>query len=302
MVKKGIILAGGSGTRLYPATAAVSKQLLPLYDKPMIYYPLSVLMLAGVREILIISTEKDLPLYTDLFLSGAQLGLCIQYAVQKQPRGLAEAFIIGENFVAGEPSALVLGDNIFYGSQMSSTLRRATALTSGALIFGYQVKDPRAYGVVDVVDGRAVSIEEKPETPRSNLAVPGLYFYDKKVVEFARQLKPSKRNELEITDINRMYMERGELQVEVLGRGTTWLDTGTPDGLLEASSFVQTVQKRQGYYVACLEEIAYKQGWISAAAFSSTINKYKNSEYAAYLKGLIQWGVTDRNFTHRCLP
>lgn len=299
---RGIILAGGSGTRLYPATAAVSKQLLPLYDKPMIYYPLSVLMLAGVREILIISTEKDLPLYKDLFLSGAQLGLCIQYAVQKQPRGLAEAFIIGENFVAGEPSALVLGDNIFYGNQLSSTLRRATALTSGALIFGYQVKDPRAYGVVDVVDGRAVSIEEKPETPRSNLAVPGLYFYDKKVVEFARQLKPSKRNELEITDINRMYMERGELQVEVLGRGTTWLDTGTPDGLLEASSFVQTVQKRQGYYVACLEEIAYKQGWISAAAFSSTINKYKNSEYAAYLKGLIQWGVTDRNFTGRCLP
>ena len=285
---KGIILAGGSGTRLYPATLSVSKQLLPVYDKPMIYYPLSVLLLANIKDILIISTKNDLPLYQKLFGCGAHLGIAISYAVQEAPNGLAEAFIIGEKFINNSPVCLILGDNIFYGSQFTSVVEKASELTTGALIFGYKVKDPRDYGVVEISEERkALSIEEKPACPRSNLAVPGLYFYDATVAEKAKKITPSARGELEISDLNRLYMERGELLVDVLGRGVTWLDTGTPDRLLEASSFVQAIQNRQGYYVACLEEIAYKKGYIGREALTSVAKKYGNSAYGKYLKDIV---------------
>lgn len=285
---KGIILAGGSGTRLYPATLSVSKQLLPVYDKPMIYYPLSVLLLANVKDVLIISTKNDLPLYQKLFGCGAQLGISISYAVQEAPNGLAEAFIIGEKFIDNSPVCLILGDNIFYGSQFTSVVEKASELTTGALIFGYKVRDPRDYGVVEISEERkALSIEEKPACPRSNLAVPGLYFYAATVAEKAKKITPSARGELEISDLNRLYMERGELLVDVLGRGVTWLDTGTPDRLLEASSFVQAIQNRQGYYVACLEEIAYKKGYIGREALTSIAKKYGNSAYGKYLKDIV---------------
>ena len=284
---KGIVLAGGSGTRLYPITRAVSKQLLPLYDKPMIYYPLSVLMLAGIREVLIISTPRDLPMFRELFGDGAWLGMRFEYKVQESPRGLADAFILGADFIGGDSSALVLGDNVFYGRGFSQTLRNAADLVTGqggGAIFGYFVKDPSAYGVVEFNgQGKALSIEEKPAQPRSNYAVPGLYFYDNEVVEIAKNVKPSARGEIEITTVNNTYLERGRLSVEVLGRGMAWLDTGTYDGLFEAANFIETIQKRQGMYVSCIEEIAYNNGWISKDALLKLAAEYK-TEYGEYLK------------------
>ena len=284
---KGIILAGGSGTRLYPLTLAVSKQILPVYDKPMIYYPLSVLMLAGVREVLVISTERDSPLFQNLFGSGEQLGMRFDYAVQQSPRGLADAFIVGEKFIGNESAALVLGDNIFYGRAFGHQLRRAVHSieeNGGAIIFGYYVKDPTAYGVVSFDDsGKAILIEEKPQKPKSNYAVPGLYFYDNSVVEVAKGIVPSARGEIEITDVNNHYLSKGQLSVEVLGRGMAWLDTGTYDGLLEASNFIATIQKRQGMYVSCIEEIAFRNGWIGKDALLATSAKYK-TDYGEYLK------------------
>jgi len=285
--RKGVILAGGSGTRLYPLTIAVSKQLMPVYDKPMVYYPLSVLMLAGIREILIISTPTDLPLFRRLLGDGANLGLRFSYAEQPKPEGLAQAFhIAGDTgFLKGEPAALVLGDNLFYGHDLVKSLERASARTDGATIFGYHVADPTSYGVVEFgADGRVLSLEEKPAQPKSNYAIPGIYSYDRDVVQVSRTLKPSKRGELEITDLNRLYLETNKLHVELLGRGTAWLDTGTHDSLVEASQFVHVIENRQGLKIACLEEIAWRKGWIDRAALEANIAKLGKSSYGAYLR------------------
>ncbi|PKO14174.1 MAG: glucose-1-phosphate thymidylyltransferase [Chloroflexi bacterium HGW-Chloroflexi-10] len=285
---KGIILAGGKGTRLYPLTLAVSKQMLPVYDKPMIYYPLSMLMLAGIREILIISTPDDLPQFQRLLGTGAQWGLTFTYAQQATPRGLADAFLVGKEFIKGEKTALILGDNIFYGRGLGKTIQAAARREEGATIFAYPVKDPERYGVVSFdVSGKAIDIEEKPLKPKSNFAVPGIYFYDKRVVEFAENLKPSPRGEIEITDINRIYMEQKELFVEVLGRGVAWLDAGKHESLLQASTFVQTVQERQGLMISCPEEIAYRMGFISATQLQEQARKYEGNGYGQYLLDLI---------------
>ncbi len=281
---KGIILAGGSGTRLYPLTKAVSKQIMPVYDKPMIYYPLSTLMLAGIQDILIISTPRDLPDFQELFEDGSQLGLNMSYAVQESPRGLADAFLIGAQFIGTDTAALVLGDNIFYGQSFSNVLQNAAALKQGAIIFGYYVRDPRDYGVVEFDEtGKALSIEEKPEHPRSNYAVPGLYFYDNDVVEIARNVKPSARGEIEITSVNNEYLKRGALWVEKLGRGFAWLDTGTHDSLLDASDFVAAFQKRQGLYISCIEEIAYKRGFIGQDQLIKLAQPLLKTDYGKYL-------------------
>ena len=281
---KGIILAGGSGTRLYPLTKAISKQIMPVYDKPMIYYPLSILMLAGIREILIISTPRDLPVFQELFGTGEQLGLRMGYAVQVYPRGLADAFIIGADFIGDDAVALVLGDNIFYGQSFSKVLKEVAARQTGATIFGYYVRDPREYGVVEFDEsGKVLSIEEKPEHPKSNYAVPGLYFYDSKVVEIAANVKPSVRGEIEITSINNEYLRRGELRVETLGRGFAWLDTGNHDSLLDAADFVAAFQKRQGLYISCIEEIAYKRGFITKEQLLKLAEPLMKTDYGKYM-------------------
>jgi len=289
---KGIILAGGKGTRLHPLTLAVSKQLLPVYDKPMIYYPLSMLMLAGMREILVISTPEDLPLFRRLLGSGQQWGLQFSYAEQAEPRGLADAFIVGEQFVGENPACLILGDNIFFGHGLADQMRTAAALESGAQVFAYPVRDPQRYGVIEFDDqGRAISLEEKPAKPRSNYVVPGLYFYDQRVVSFARALKPSARGEIEITDLNKVYLEMGQLRVQPLGRGIAWLDAGTHESLLQAANFIQTVQERQGIMISCPEEIAYRKGFISRDALVEIARSYKNNGYGEYLFRLTGSGI-----------
>jgi glucose-1-phosphate thymidylyltransferase len=287
--RRGIILAGGSGTRLYPVTLAVSKQLMPVYDKPMIYYPLSTLMLGGIRDVLVISTPQDTPRFAELLGDGSQWGMSIQYAVQPSPDGLAQAFLIGREFVGASPSALVLGDNIFYGHDFVRALQSANAVTRGATVFAYHVQDPERYGVVEFdARGRALSIAEKPERPKSNYAVTGLYFYDNQVCDIAASIRPSRRGELEITDVNSIYLEREQLQVETLGRGYAWLDTGTHDSLLEAASFIATLQKRQGLMVACPEEIALTLGWIDRAQVEALASSLSKNDYGRYLLGLIR--------------
>lgn len=281
---KGILLAGGSGTRLYPVTKAISKQLIPIYDKPMIYYPLSTLMLAGIREILIISTLRDLPFYQELLGDGSHLGLQLSYAVQEEPNGLAEAFIIGEDFIEYKPVCLVLGDNLFYGRCFSELLWKAASITDGAMIFGYYVNRPQDFGVVEFDKNRNIlSLEEKPQNPKSNYAIPGLYFYDNKVVEFAKKIKPSARGEMEITSVNEEYLKSGNLKLELFGRGMAWLDTGSHDGLLEAANFVQTMQKRTGLYVSCIEEIAYRRGYITREKLIQIAESLIRTEYGRYL-------------------
>ena len=281
---KGIILAGGSATRLYPLSKAISKQIMPVYDKPMIYYPLSTLMLAGIREVLVISTPRDLPMFRDLLGPGEELGMSFSYKIQEQPNGLAQAFVLGADFLNGEAGCLILGDNMFYGQGFSAMLRRAAGVEKGACIFGYYVKDPRAYGVVEFDEqGKVISLEEKPLVPKSNYAVPGLYFYDATVTEKAASLRPSARGEYEITDLNRLYLEEGTLNVELFGRGFAWLDTGNCDSLLEASNFVATIQNRQGFYVSCIEEIAWRQGWISSGQLLLLGQKLEKTEYGKYL-------------------
>lgn len=288
MIKKGIILAGGAGTRLHPITRVISKQLLPVYDKPMIYYPLSILMLAGIQDILIISTPQDLPLFEKLLGDGSRFGVSLTYAEQSEPKGLAEAFIIGADFVGGGPVALILGDNIFYGGGLTQLLKKSAEMQNGAKVFGYYVNDPGQYGVVEFNgDGKAVSLEEKPKNPKSNYAIPGLYFYDSQVTEFAQSLKPSKRGELEITDLNQLYLDKGQLTVEKFDRGMAWLDTGTNTSFMQASNFIEAIESRQGLKVACLEEIAFRAGWITEDGLKKEAESMGKSVYAEYLRSLL---------------